>query len=59
MTDKNGPPTSTDWWRECQSLRAEVERLRAALEEIYIASRRNEVSWRLGALAREALGSTK
>jgi septal ring factor EnvC (AmiA/AmiB activator) len=29
MTDKNGPPTSTDWWRECQSLRAELERVRS------------------------------
>lgn len=29
MSDKNGPPTSTDWWRECQSLRAELERVRS------------------------------
>jgi hypothetical protein len=32
MADKNGPPTSTDWWRECQSLRAENERLHVEIE---------------------------
>ena len=24
MSDKTGPPTTTDWWRECERLRAEL-----------------------------------
>ena len=27
-----GPPTSTDWWRECRSLRSQVDRLRTVIE---------------------------
>ena len=32
-TTETGPPTSTDWWQECERLCAEIERLRAEAQD--------------------------